>query len=54
MYPRDVIRLDIAFEILEFASNLYKKYNIKLKKSTFVDIFDTYELLDNMESRLKP
>lgn len=54
MYPRDVIRLDIAFEILEFASSLYKKYNIDLKKTTFVDIFDTYNLLDNMESRSKP
>lgn len=54
MLPRDVLRLDMAFELQQNAIVLYKKFINLDKNVTFTDVVNIYHSLLDSEKRTEP
>lgn len=54
MLPRDVLRLDMAFELQQNAIVLYKKFANLDKNVTFTDVVNIYNSLVDSEKRTEP
>lgn len=54
MRPREVLRLEMAFQLQQNVVDLYKRYVNVEKNVTFVDVFRSYEALGDLEKRTEP